>query len=297
LLHGVLLRRSYEGHAVPNAPTSPGENVRVLPAPYERVPEEQMTNPLRRERKLFADDPLAGLWMATTRNIFQQSLHDLTQIWAATDLGRAVFIDRPLGFGKAPLEPDQTPLLAHLTQSRSIARRRMDLLAELAREMGLTLPENWEQARAALDITDVAEGTPIGRCASLERPIAALADAQRVSDDFTVLHTLFDSVRRLRELFDWNSLQSRFSLDNLWKRATLRCMRVAVGRSSVMAISKGALDADQPRILFETDPAQGFRSRGGVELPVAGLRIWEVRDDDGVVHDLRRETVVVLPIW
>ncbi|MCI0378942.1 MAG: hypothetical protein L0215_15145, partial [Gemmataceae bacterium] len=37
LLQGCLLRRFYEGLPVPDAPTSPGENARVLPAPYARV--------------------------------------------------------------------------------------------------------------------------------------------------------------------------------------------------------------------------------------------------------------------
>jgi hypothetical protein len=51
------------------------------------------------------------------------------------------------------------------------------------------------------------------------------------------------------------------------------------------------------RVLFEADPANGFRCRGGVELPIAGLRIWQVIDDSGVTHDLRNEDVHVLPRW
>src|SRR5262249_54365310 len=44
LRQGWLLRRYYEGRAVPDAPTSPGENARVLPLPHYRVPEEQLLN-------------------------------------------------------------------------------------------------------------------------------------------------------------------------------------------------------------------------------------------------------------
>src|SRR5262249_35041333 len=47
LRQGWLLRRTYEGHPVPDAPTSPGENARAWPPPHERVPEEQITNPLK----------------------------------------------------------------------------------------------------------------------------------------------------------------------------------------------------------------------------------------------------------
>ncbi|MGH7227207.1 MAG: hypothetical protein ACRELF_28660, partial [Gemmataceae bacterium] len=43
LRQGWLLRRHYEGHAVPDLPTSPGENQRVLPSSHPRVPEEQLT--------------------------------------------------------------------------------------------------------------------------------------------------------------------------------------------------------------------------------------------------------------
>src|SRR5207248_9009402 len=42
---GWLLQGVYAGHPVPDAPTSPGENLRVLPAPFGRVPEEQLHSP------------------------------------------------------------------------------------------------------------------------------------------------------------------------------------------------------------------------------------------------------------
>src|SRR5205085_766792 len=51
LRHAELLRRQYEGHLVPDAPTSPGENARVLPEPYGRVPDEQLLQPHRRSRR------------------------------------------------------------------------------------------------------------------------------------------------------------------------------------------------------------------------------------------------------
>ena len=53
-----LIRRRYEGWPVPDLPTSPGENNRVLPPSHPRVPEEQILQPSRRTRRLYADDPL-----------------------------------------------------------------------------------------------------------------------------------------------------------------------------------------------------------------------------------------------
>jgi hypothetical protein len=302
LRHGMLLRRAYEGHAVPDAPTSPGENARVLPAPFVRVTDEQLSNPLRRQRKLFADDPLARRWTVNTNEIWQRCLEDLADTAAIVDLGTAIFIDRPLGFGKAPLEPDQTPLIAHEAYSHAITCRRMDALAELAQEMRVALPEEWQRWRETLDqVPAMVIGTPIDQCTSLGRPVAALADARRVSEDFVVVRTLPGSVRQLRQLFDWDSLNRRFHLDELWQSPRVQCLRVpSGGQGAVMAIFDGCIwKYRQPdlarRILFESDPVRGFRSRGGVELPRAGLRIWTVRDDDGREDDLRGEVFHVLP--
>jgi hypothetical protein len=48
-----LVRLFYTGHPVPDAPTSPGENARVLPEPFQRVPEEQLVQLTRRKRILY----------------------------------------------------------------------------------------------------------------------------------------------------------------------------------------------------------------------------------------------------
>ena len=298
LLHAAVVRRMYEGHAVPEAPTSPGENTRVLPAPFRKVPEEQLVHPLRRPRKLFADEPLANLWTPRANEVFARALDDLAKFGMVVEFGMATFIDRPLGLGKAPLEPDQTPLLAHEAYSPTIARRRMDALAELARELDVPLPESWQRSRAALEQDSWVDGLPVSRCASLGRPVAALADAQRVSQDFVVRQTLPGSVRRLRELFDWESLMPRFHVEKLWQMRRPQWLRVSAGNQATVLVARDAFaGAAPPRLVFEADPTRGYRCRGGVELPVAGLRIWRLCDDDEREHDLRGEDVRVLPRW
>jgi hypothetical protein len=302
LRHGAFLRRMYENHAVPDTPTSPGENARLLPAPFRRVPDDQLENPLRRTRRLFARDPLAKLWTKTTKPILQQCLQDLADAADCVDLGKAIFIDRPLGFGKTPLEPDQTPLIAHEAYSHAIASQRIDALADLATETGVSIPDAWRNWRNSfVQDSSLVVGLPIQQCASLGRPVAALADAQRVSEDFVVVRTLRGSVQRLRALFDWESLNRRFRLEILWQSPRIQCLRVQSGnQGTVMAICDGCSwlypQAELARrVLFESDPSGGFRSRSGVELPRAGLRIWMVRDDDGQTHDLRGEGFNVLP--
>src|SRR5262249_22729605 len=61
LRQGCLLRVHYEGLPVPDHPSSPGENARVLPPPYdERIPDEQFVDPSQRTRKLYDADPLTA---------------------------------------------------------------------------------------------------------------------------------------------------------------------------------------------------------------------------------------------
>src|SRR5262249_34217294 len=55
LRQGWLLRQQYVGHPVPDLPTSPGENARVLPPEFPHISEEQILNPLKRTRALFAE--------------------------------------------------------------------------------------------------------------------------------------------------------------------------------------------------------------------------------------------------
>src|SRR5262249_31351726 len=126
LRQGWLLRRNYEGHAVPDAPTSPGENARILPAPFLHVPEEQIQNYHKRHKHLFEGQPLPDLPAA----VFRQSLADLVHPEELLELGTAVFLDRPLGSLKAPGEPDQTPMLAYEAFSPSVAEKRLFQLAE-----------------------------------------------------------------------------------------------------------------------------------------------------------------------
>src|SRR5262249_10233631 len=124
------LRRHYEMHPVPDMPTSPGENSRVLPEPHRRVPEEQVLHPHRRRRRLHQNAPLTHFFVDTDPReridaplrlaILRQSLLDLRHPAERLELGIGLFIDRPFGYGKAVGEPDYTPLLAHEAFSASI---------------------------------------------------------------------------------------------------------------------------------------------------------------------------------
>ncbi len=131
LRQACLLRAHYEGHRVPDAPTSMGENTRVLPAPFKRVPEEQIMQPAKRTRRLYEGEPLDGLLGESGRALLDASLADLDQASELAELGTAQYLDRPLGALKSHGEVDRTPLVSCVAFSRAIAKRRLAPLKAL----------------------------------------------------------------------------------------------------------------------------------------------------------------------
>jgi hypothetical protein len=251
LRHACLLRRQYEGHLVPDAPTSPGENARVFPG-LPNVAEEQLLQVFRRRRQLFAGDPLAPLLGTHARTVLQQAIADLDQPEDAAELGLGVFIDRPLGYAKPPGEPDQTPLLAHEAYSYQLAQRRLPTLESLARELGAVLPAAAGQKPAITGLSHTLLAEPA-------RPIACLADVRRVADDFIIVRTLPGGVRLLTQLFD-------VRLPELPRLV----VQVAGADGPVCICFDDALN---PVRQFVSDLSNGHDHRAGVEFPSAGLRL------------------------
>jgi hypothetical protein len=283
LRQGCLLRCRYEGHLVPDAPTSPGENARVLPAPLVRVPEEQILQPHRRQRRLFADRPLAPRLQGRLRQLLRRSCEDLDHPEELRELGTALFLDRPLGAGKPPAAPDQTPLFSYVAFSPSLARRRLEELAHLfdwldttrfaalARRLG-------EGPAAGLPVAALFPGGSV----SPSRPgTVSLADVLRVADDFLLLASTRRTVAAFCDLFDLQRLQTRLSLDYLSRERRV----LLVGSGNAEAVRLTVYDAVWRRRLELTfDPRQGYESRGGVEYPAAGLRVTGAWDEDGTPH-------------
>jgi hypothetical protein len=181
LRQALLLREEYRDHPVPDAPTSPGENARVLPEPFARVPDEHIFAPMMRRRRLFTDD-LAG-----DRERLRDLLRDLDDPRELVDLGTALFLDRPLGGWKQPGEPDQTLLMAHVLFSRSVALRR---LQQLARRPSLfpdvAAVERWTVQLQVLSVPGIGlvPGGPTPRPG-----VVSLQDAFRAADDWLILRT------------------------------------------------------------------------------------------------------------
>ncbi len=272
LRQGWLLRRFYEGHPVPDAPTSPGEAARVLPPPHVRVPEEQILNPSKRPRRLFDGDPLAAHLGPRAAEVLARSVEDLHHPAELLELGTALFLDRPLGAGKAPGEPDQTVLLSHLAFSRSLAARRLEYLGE---GLGLVGPAGLEALRKGLADLPVT-GMAVSAVGGLPRPGAvSAADARQVAADFVFLRTTAPSARDFFRQYDFDPLFSRFPMDDLAGGAPV--LILTVGDRLVIHDAAG-----RPRVELTLETGGGYETRAAGEYLAGGLRVVCVREGAGV---------------
>jgi hypothetical protein len=204
LRQGALVRKHYEGHRVPDAPTSMGENLRVLPAPFARVPEEQITQPRARRQQLFENQPTAGLFDAIAHRVLDESLAELNTADEVLELGMAVFLARPLGVFKEQGEVDRTPLVAYEAFSRSIARRRLHELHAadwIDAEVHRRLVEQLDAIPPA--------GVPVSSLNVTETPgVVSLADVAKSSPDFVLLRSTVGSLKSLLSLYDLAPLRA-----------------------------------------------------------------------------------------
>jgi hypothetical protein len=293
LRQGWLLRRRYEGHPVPDLPTSPGENRRVLPPSHPRVPEEQITQPGHRTRRLYDGDPLLPRLDIRAAQVLRQSVDDLADADEWRELGLAVFLDRPLGGGKAATEPDGTLLLSAEAFSISIARAR---LIALALDVGLR-PD--DAAFQRLLVHPDVQGLSLDAIGGAVRPgTVSLADARRAAADFVFLRTTPGSVRAFLCQFDLTPLTRRFRLDDVLSQADLLLARSAAGAELVIYDARL-----RPRVQLEIDPRRGYESRAGEEYPAGGLLVkWVGEAVPGVetlqAHDLREKPIRLPPaLW
>lgn len=189
---GWLLRVLYAGHRVPEQPTSPGENLRVLPEPFRRVPDEQIRDSRRRPRTLF-DAPLA--LSAMVERLVVESLRDLSDPRELRELGAALLLDRPLGVRREPGEPDDSPMLAYLARSKQLIARHLRALA--AKGDGLVTAGLPDGLLAMLDQLHLP-GVPLMPLGRPPRPgVVSLDDAFQTADDFVAERTLRRSLEEI----------------------------------------------------------------------------------------------------
>lgn len=275
LRQALLLRCQYEGHDVPDAPTSPGENARVLPPSFPRVPDEQIADPSKRRRQLFTNDPLLARLSDAARDRWRDGIADLEQLAELRELGMALFLDRPLGAFQKTSEPNRTLLLSHEAFSPTVAQRRLRYLAE---NLGLLSDqEKYHALRDAL-ISCPALGIPLTPRPGPTRPgVVSLADALKAAPDFVLLRTTRRATADFLAHFDLAPLAARIDLDYL---ASDRRVLI-VGGDSVAGQQPGTLlvydDHLALRLEWEIDaahPAGGLRLRRTWDSSTAAARDW-----------------------
>jgi len=278
LRQGWLLRRRYEGHPVPEAPTSPGENARVLPPSYPRLPEEEILRPDKRRHRLFENDELEPHWNERAESALRQSIRDLDHPEELQELGMALFLDRPLGGFKSPGEPDQTPLLSYEAFSRSVAEARLHFLVQRS---GLLAPdERGTLGEKLRDLKIEGISPPPGERAARPGSVS-ISDALKASPDFVILRTTKKSVSDFARCFQFEVLAPQLSLDQ-WPQGLATLVVREPGESPsfgdllVVYDSTGA-----KRLELSIDSSQGYQCRAGLQLPRAGLRVVRAWGVDG----------------
>jgi hypothetical protein len=292
LRQACLLRTWYEGLSVPDAPTSQGEALRVLPEPHPRVPEEQILQPTRRQRRLFAGNPLADRLQGRSRTLLEQAVNDLDRPDELRELGMALFLDRPFGSGKEPTEPDGTLLLSYEAFSPGLADRRLEYLAD---KLQVLPAEALTRLRQQLHSELAVSGLPVDGLPVAARPgVVSLADARQAAPDFLLLRTTARSARDFLALYDFRLLRDRFGL--AWLAPEQRLLLVGSGAPGGPVT---VYDAElRPRLELVFDPSAGYSSRAGVAFPSSGLqvvRVWEDGPAPGALRerDLRGEGLVL----
>jgi hypothetical protein len=262
-----LMRKLCVGLPVPDRPTSPGENQRVLSG-FDRLPEEQIANPEKRTRRLFEDEPAIAMG-PQARSIFHKGVADLEHPMELRELGMALFLDRPLGVFKEPGEPDRTPLLSYVAFSAAIAGRRLEVLAKDAE---FPLPSGTvARAKASLAGPLSAIGLPLqSSMPARHTATVSLDDAVRVCADFQVLRTTRRSLQDFLNAFDFSPL-SKWKTNDLAKPEHTRLLIRASSLGEAAANELLFLDEKlRTRLQVKIEPS-GYILRSGVEYPAGGL--------------------------
>ena len=143
----------------------------------------------------------------------------------------ALFLDRPLGAGKAAMEPDDTLLLASEAFSRSIAEQR---LHDLAREPNALTDLERNECLARLAAGSETRGLPLDAVGGEARPgTVSLTDARRAAPDFVLLRTAPGSVRALLDQYDFSKIAEQTDLEWM-KRGRVLLARDQTGRCLVV---------------------------------------------------------------
>jgi hypothetical protein len=291
-------RKKLEGLPVPDRPTSPGDLQRVWPPNMNYVPEEQL-KPEGRTHRLFVDQPLECLLDDTTLDALHRSFYEDEPQLLLLELGRATFLDRPLGVFKSlrNWHRDQTPLVAYAAHSKTLCRQR---LADAA-AWGWITSKHCQQLQARVSELELlgisAEEMPLAQ----PRPgVISLEDARQAAPDFIFISITTSGWASLSRVLDFESV--RQSDGGLSRFLALLRLIIRSPRRRLLAEPRAFLtaydDQMQPRLELGLPQAIDicnleYVERNGEEYLPCGLDVLHAWDEAGREIPLPAEPIHV----
>ncbi len=224
-----VLRKTYELHPVPDQPCSLGDRLRVLPPPYQRPPEEQLTSPGKRRRRLFENDPLCVEPDTPQAAVLRASFDDLACDAELRELGTAIYLDRPLGWFQPATATDRTLLFSYEAFSRRIAQKRLHALAE---SWHLIDPQTLEQHTDRLESLPTPGMPAAGYREPPREGVVCLEDACRAADDFCFVRSTRSSLDQLLAAYDFAPLEAHWPDIVAWLRTATDILCIRIPRSA-----------------------------------------------------------------
>lgn len=275
---GSLLRRELQDLAIPARPTSPGENQRVSLRGAAPLADAEMLEPASRSRRLFADAPFASAY-AFAQDLFRQAWNELEGETALLELGRATYLDRPLGVFKElrGWRRDQTPLVSYRAFSRSIAAARL----ESARQAG------WIDAEREKSLAARLVAAPLPGVAAEELPlprprqgVVSLEDARLAAPDFIFVASSPVGWENILHLFEWRDAEPLLLPDLIIRSPRSRLL--AEPRAVITGYARNGRPCVEYGLPWGVSPHEvEYVERAGEETLLCGLDVLHCWDQDG----------------
>lgn len=274
LRQACIVRKQYEGHRVPDRPTSPGENQRILPGNYPPVPESQLVDPHARSKKLFDGQPIENLFSKRALRVLDQSIMDLRHETELFELGAAIYLDRPFGYYKQPGEVDRTILLSYVAFSGHVADTRLEQLHRWGWLVDHLILDEIQTKRKNLSV----QGVAVRNLGNEGRPgVVALEDAFQAATDFVFVKTTQSSLREFFRQYNTRVLEREFPELSQWLHDANNVLLVrTIGtRSAPYPLVLDAFDEhnrNRLRIIAPTDSLCTYVEQHNAET-IRGMRI------------------------
>jgi hypothetical protein len=282
-----LVRNWYQDLPVPEIPTSPGENMWVLPSTHPRMPDEMILEPGKRTKRLYENEKINLDKYPKAADLIAHSNADLIDPEELEEMGLAVFLDRPLGIHKSPGEPDRTPLLSYLAFSRFIAESRIRFLADL----GLMKNKELKSVIENLGRLSLCGISPMAIDRKVRPGVISITDAARAAPDFIIRKTTRKSAAKFLGFFDFDELDPQVSSVNWPGGLPLLILQEKSPEVTPQAILTIYDFNYVKRLQLLVDASSGYSSRAGVELPRPGLRVLHAWDAYGAPVDVPNQLI------